>query len=66
PGLAALGQIDGYLERFTNLWDIAAGAVICREAGLLCRIEGIQIPAAMSVAVGSEELMAIFAGSRSD
>ncbi|WP_122575771.1 inositol monophosphatase family protein [Pseudomonas viridiflava] len=65
-GFAALGQIDGYLERFTNLWDIAAGAVICREAGLLCRIEGKQIPAAMSVAVGSEELMAIFAGSRSD
>ncbi|MBP0942903.1 inositol monophosphatase family protein [Pseudomonas alliivorans] len=64
-GFAALGQTDGYLERFTNLWDIAAGAVICREAGLLCRIEGKQIPAAMSVAVGSEELMAIFASSRS-
>ncbi|CAM3344547.1 inositol monophosphatase [Pseudomonas floridensis] len=59
-GFAALGQTDGYLERFTSLWDIAAGAVICREAGLLCKIQGKQLPSTMSIAAGSEELMMIF------
>jgi myo-inositol-1(or 4)-monophosphatase len=31
---AALGWTDGYIEHGCGLWDIAAGAVICREAGL--------------------------------
>ncbi|ARA83117.1 inositol monophosphatase [Pseudomonas amygdali pv. tabaci str. ATCC 11528] len=57
---AALGQTDGYMEKFTSLWDIAAGAVICREAGLLCTIEGEQKQGSMTVMVGREELMEIF------
>jgi myo-inositol-1(or 4)-monophosphatase len=31
---AALGWSDGYIEHGCALWDIAAGAVVCREAGL--------------------------------
>lgn len=31
---AALGWVDGYVEHGCGLWDIAGGAVICREAGL--------------------------------
>nr|WP_250890430.1 inositol monophosphatase family protein [Sphingobium nicotianae] len=31
---AALGWTDGYVEHGCGLWDIAAGVVICREAGL--------------------------------
>lgn len=29
----AAGRFDGYWERGTNLWDVAAGALIVREAG---------------------------------
>lgn len=36
---AALGWTDGYIERGCSLWDIAAGAVICREAGLSVTME---------------------------
>jgi myo-inositol-1(or 4)-monophosphatase len=56
-GFAALGHTDGYVEQFTNLWDIAAGAVICREAGLLCKVHGEHKPYAMSVVAGDETLM---------
>jgi len=31
---AALGWTDGYVEHGCCLWDIAAGAIVCREAGL--------------------------------
>lgn len=31
---AALGRLDGYIEHGCCLWDIAAAAVICREAGM--------------------------------
>jgi len=31
----AIGIIDGYIEHQTNEWDIAAGTLLCREAGLL-------------------------------
>ncbi len=31
---AALGKTDGYVEHGCGLWDIAAGSIICREAGL--------------------------------
>jgi len=33
-GFAALGYTDGYIEKNTSIWDIAAGSVICAEAGL--------------------------------
>ena len=30
----ALGSLDGYVQCQVNAWDIAAGVVICREAGI--------------------------------
>lgn len=38
---AVLGWTDGYIERGCSLWDIAAGAVIGREAGLSVHMEEI-------------------------
>jgi len=38
---AALGWTDGYVEHGCGLWDIAAGIVICREAGLTVASEEI-------------------------
>jgi myo-inositol-1(or 4)-monophosphatase len=35
----AAGRYDGYWERRLNLWDIAAGVIIAREAGAI--VEGI-------------------------
>ena len=32
--MCALGRLSGYVEHGCGLWDLAAGAVICREAGL--------------------------------
>lgn len=34
---AALGKLDGYVERGCRLWDVAAADVVCREAGLLVK-----------------------------
>lgn len=31
---AAMGRLSGYIENGCGLWDIAAAAVICREAGM--------------------------------
>jgi myo-inositol-1(or 4)-monophosphatase len=31
---AALGRLDGYFEHGCMIWDIAAGSIICRNAGL--------------------------------
>ncbi len=31
---AALGYTDGYVEHHTNMWDIAAGVLLCQRAGL--------------------------------
>lgn len=33
-GFSALGHLDGYVEQHLSIWDLAAGAVICEEAGL--------------------------------
>lgn len=32
--MSALGRLSGYVEHGCGLWDLAAGDVICREAGL--------------------------------
>ena len=37
--LVAGGQLDGYYERGTNRWDIAAGRLVAQEAG--ARVEGL-------------------------
>jgi myo-inositol-1(or 4)-monophosphatase len=33
----ACGRVDAYYERGVKAWDIAAGALICERAGLVCR-----------------------------
>ncbi|WP_417584244.1 inositol monophosphatase family protein [Pelagibacterium sp.] len=31
----ALGSLEGYVQHQVSIWDIAAGVIVCREAGLL-------------------------------
>lgn len=57
-GFAALGYTDGYLERHTNLWDVAAGAAIGTEAGLEVHLGGQRTTGGMWVAVGTRALLA--------
>ncbi|HBF31194.1 inositol monophosphatase family protein [Rhizobium sp.] len=56
-GFAALGRTDGYVERFLSLWDLAAGVLICQEAGLESRWGGDAVAQGMWVAVGTSALM---------
>jgi myo-inositol-1(or 4)-monophosphatase len=56
-GFAALGYVDGYLERHTSLWDIAASIDLCREAGLETHVDGVAKPAGMDVMVGTRALV---------
>ncbi|WP_153505920.1 inositol monophosphatase family protein [Cumulibacter manganitolerans] len=50
----AAGRVDGYYEWGTHIWDWAAGAVICREAGAAVQLpehdEGLVVAAAPSIA----------------
>ena len=49
----ALGSLEGYVQRKVNIWDIAAGVVLCREAGI--SVEVIPGPAdKVDVAAGTE------------
>lgn len=54
---AALGYTDGYLEKYTSLWDIAAGALICEETGLHVEMGGEMTTAGMWIKAGSLELL---------
>jgi len=48
----AAGQVDGYFERGVQDWDIAAGALIAREAG--ARVAGLAgRPAGSSMTVAA-------------
>lgn len=59
----AAGRVDAYYEWGTHIWDWAAGAVICREAGVDVRLpdddEGLVVAAARSIA---DELNATIRG----
>jgi myo-inositol-1(or 4)-monophosphatase len=48
----ACGRVDAYYERGVNIWDIAAGALICRRAGLEVRSlpEAASLPSGVLVA----------------
>lgn len=50
----AAGRVDAYYEWGTHIWDWAAGAVICREAGIDVRLpeddEGLVVACAPAVA----------------
>ncbi len=56
-GFAALGRTDGYLERHLSLWDLAAGVLICREAGLQSFWGGAPVAQGMWVMVGTQALI---------
>ncbi|MEM5461140.1 myo-inositol-1(or 4)-monophosphatase [Paraburkholderia sp. BL6669N2] len=56
-GFAALGYVDGYFECHTSFWDLAAGAVLCREAGLQVAFDGERVRHGMRIAVGTSPLM---------
>lgn len=56
-GFAALGRVDGYIERFTSLWDLAGGVVICTEAGLTVRWGGEIKPQGLWVMAGTPAVM---------
>ncbi|WP_225622315.1 inositol monophosphatase family protein [Musicola keenii] len=56
---AALGYTDGYIERYTSAWDIAAGAVICAEAGLTVRYHGDNRQGQMHIAAAIPAVQSI-------
>ena len=55
--LVARGQLAGYVEKRTRLWDCAAGVAICRAAGLATTITAPDPQMCVDVAVGSAALM---------
>lgn len=58
-GFAALGYVDGYFEDHTHVWDIAAGMVLCREAGLIVESADAESAGALRVAAGTPALMQV-------
>lgn len=55
-GFAALGCTSGYVERYTSLWDVAAGRLLCSEAGLAISTQGLAVPAGLTIVAGTQEL----------
>lgn len=55
-GFAALGYTDGYIEKNTSIWDIAAGSVICAEAGLRVLSAGSYEVASQNVIAATDEV----------
>jgi myo-inositol-1(or 4)-monophosphatase len=54
----AAGRFDGYWERGLNAWDVAAGAVLVREAGGHCKeIDGGDFLKTGNVVAANERLM---------
>lgn len=55
-GFAALGYTDGYIEKNTSIWDIAAGSVICSEAGLTVMHAGTVEVASQDIIAATDEI----------
>jgi myo-inositol-1(or 4)-monophosphatase len=55
-GFTALGCTSGYVERYTSLWDVAAGRLLCSEAGLQISTQGLDVQAGLTVVAGTQEL----------
>ena len=54
----AAGRYDGFWERGLAVWDIAAGVLICQEAGLVVEsLSGGDILETGDVIIASEALM---------
>lgn len=60
-GFAALGMTDGYIEKNTSIWDIAAGSVICAEAGLKVISAGSYEVACQNIIAATEDVHAVVA-----
>lgn len=58
-GFAALGHIDGYIEHYLSVWDLAAGAVICEEAGLVVEYSGGYESQGMSIRAATPAVHAV-------
>jgi myo-inositol-1(or 4)-monophosphatase len=57
-GFAALGYLDGYVEQYLSVWDLAAGAVICEEAGLKVAYGGTHAAQSMWIRAGTDAVHA--------
>ena len=55
-GFAALGYTDGYIEKNTSIWDIAAGLIICAEAGLKVFSAGTYDVASQNIIAATDEV----------
>jgi len=55
-GFAALGYTDGYIEKNTSIWDIAAGSVICAEAGLTVMHAGTYEVASQNIIAATDQV----------
>jgi myo-inositol-1(or 4)-monophosphatase len=53
----AAGRYDAYYERGLNAWDLAAGALLCRRAGMQCREMPPTPPAAAGLLVAPAGLI---------
>jgi myo-inositol-1(or 4)-monophosphatase len=53
----AAGRYDAYYERGLNAWDLAAGVLLCRRAGLQCREMPATPPAGTGVLVAPDALI---------
>jgi myo-inositol-1(or 4)-monophosphatase len=54
----AAGRFDGFWERNLSLWDIAAGAVLVREAGGFCdEIDGADFTQTGNIVAGNEAML---------
>ncbi|NSZ19638.1 inositol monophosphatase family protein [Agrobacterium vitis] len=58
-GFAALGMTDGYIEKNTSIWDIAAGSVICAEAGLKVVSSGSYEIASQNIIAATDAVHAV-------
>jgi myo-inositol-1(or 4)-monophosphatase len=53
---AALGYAQGYYERFSNMWDVAAGFIIAQQAGLKSTIKHHQQGEKLTISVFSDQV----------
>ncbi len=58
----AAGRYDAFYERGPNLWDVAAGALVCERAGLARRVLPPTPPAGPGLLVAPPELVDDLAG----
>lgn len=60
-GFVALGHTDGYVENRLSIWDVAAGSVICSEAGLVVQQGGDMSGSGRWICAAIPEVQALIA-----